>query len=75
METLIGVMSGLVSRGAVYTGTFVMIFGGSLDCGYSFMQLIVHFSINYGMSDVVAQVKRTNEKAIDGCLRNGIDLS
>ena len=75
MKALVCVMSGLVSGGAVYTSALVMLLGGTLDCGNSFVQLIVHFPVYDGMSDVVAQVKRTNEETIDGRLRNGIDLS
>ena len=74
METLICVMPGLISGDTIYTGAFVMFLGGSLDRGNSFVQLIVHLPVYYGVSDVVAQVERANKEAIDGRLRNGIDL-
>ena len=74
MKPLIGIMPGLVSGGTVYTSAFVMLFGGFLNGSNSFVQLIVHLPIYYGMSDVVAQVERTNEEAIDSCLCNGVNL-
>ena len=75
METLIGIMPGLITRGAVYAGTLVMLLGGSLDRGNSLVQFIIHFSVYYRVPDVVTQVEGTNEEAVDRCLRNGIDLS
>lgn len=76
MEALICKFSRLLSRDGIDSRALVILFCNLQNPGYRLLELLMHRPIKDWVSDIVAQIERTNEEDIDSWnLCNSIELA